>query len=71
MDRYLDLKALLAKKSYFLLGPRQTRKTCLLLEQLKGTKTYNLLERKGLCKVRLDVILTTYPPFRCNKYVSS
>jgi len=44
MNRYLDLKALSSRKSYFILGPRQTGKTWLIRKQLKGAKIYNLLE---------------------------
>jgi uncharacterized protein len=44
MQRYLDLKALSSRKSHFLLGPRQTGKSWLIREQLRGVKVYNLLE---------------------------
>ena len=41
--RTLSLTALLEKKSFFLLGPRQTGKTSLILHTLKGAKVYDLL----------------------------
>ncbi len=40
----VDLKALLKKKSYFLLGPRQTGKSSLLQHQFPSAKIYNLLD---------------------------
>ena len=42
--RALDLAGLLAKKSHFLLGPRQTGKTTLIRQSLPGTPVYDLLE---------------------------
>lgn len=42
--RILDLKALLAKKSHFLFGPRQTGKSSLIRHQLAGARVYNLLD---------------------------
>jgi uncharacterized protein len=44
ITRLLDLPALLAKKSYFLFGPRQTGKTFLIRHTLKDTRTYDLLD---------------------------
>jgi predicted AAA+ superfamily ATPase len=44
IDRILNLKALLEKKSLFLLGPRQTGKTSLIRHTLKGAKVYDLLD---------------------------
>lgn len=44
IDRALDLKSLLEKKSHFLLGPRQTGKTFLIRHTLKGVKVYDLLD---------------------------
>jgi len=41
--RYLDLKGLSKKKSFFLFGPRQTGKTFLLKQTFPSAKTYNLL----------------------------
>lgn len=41
--RALDLASLTAKKSYFLLGPRQTGKTFLIRDTLSHCKYYNLL----------------------------
>jgi predicted AAA+ superfamily ATPase len=44
IERILDLPALLAKKSHFLLGPRQTGKTSLVRHTLEGVKVYDLLD---------------------------
>lgn len=43
IPRLLKLDRLLTKKSYFLLGPRQTGKSFLIRKQLKAHKSYNLL----------------------------
>jgi predicted AAA+ superfamily ATPase len=42
--RLLDLPALLKKRSYFLLGPRQTGKTALLRRTLPAARVYDLLD---------------------------
>ena len=44
IKRLLDPRRLLAKKSHFMLGPRQTGKTTLVREQLQGVQTYDLLD---------------------------
>jgi len=44
VPRVLDLPALLAKRSHFLLGPRQTGKTSLIRHTLKGVRVYDLLD---------------------------
>jgi len=44
IPRALDLKALVAKKSHFLLGPRQTGKTFLARQALPGARLYDLLD---------------------------
>ena len=44
VPRVLDLPALLAKRSHFLLGPRQTGKTSLIRHTLKDAKVYDLLD---------------------------
>ncbi|MYF77161.1 MAG: ATP-binding protein [Acidobacteria bacterium] len=44
VPRVLDLRGLLAKKSHFLLGPRQTGKTTLIRHALPETPRYDLLE---------------------------
>lgn len=44
IKRYLRLPELLAKKSHFLLGPRQTGKTSLIRESLPQCPNYNLLD---------------------------
>jgi predicted AAA+ superfamily ATPase len=44
IDRLLDLRSLLERKSLFLLGPRQTGKTSLIRHTLRGVKVYDLLD---------------------------
>jgi len=44
IDRIVDLKALLSKKSHFLFGPRQTGKTFLIRHTLKDVRVYDLLD---------------------------
>jgi uncharacterized protein len=44
VDRQLDLPALLAQKSHFLLGPRQTGKTFLIRHTLPDARVYDLLD---------------------------
>ena len=44
VPRILDLRNLLARKSHFLLGPRQTGKTTLIRHSLPETPRYDLLE---------------------------
>jgi len=44
VERLVDLPALLAKKSHFLLGPRQTGKTFLVRHTLKNARVYDLLD---------------------------
>ncbi|MBI2456291.1 MAG: ATP-binding protein [candidate division NC10 bacterium] len=44
VPRLLDLPALLAKRSYFLLGPRQTGKTALVLRTLGAARVYDMLD---------------------------
>ena len=44
LDRALDLPALLARKSHFLLGPRQTGKTTLIRRTLPRARVYDLLD---------------------------
>lgn len=44
VERLLDLRALLDKKSHFLLGPRQTGKTFWIRHSLKGVRLYDLLD---------------------------
>lgn len=44
IKRSLNLPALLSKKSYFLLGPRQTGKTSLIRASLPQSRNYNLLD---------------------------
>lgn len=44
LERALDLRSLLEKRSYFLLGPRQTGKTSLIRRTLGGIRYYDLLD---------------------------
>jgi predicted AAA+ superfamily ATPase len=44
IDRFVNLQALLEKKSHFLLGPRQTGKTFLVRHTLKNARVYDLLD---------------------------
>jgi len=44
IERTLSLPDMLEKKSFFLLGPRQTGKTSLIRHTLKGVKVYDLLD---------------------------
>lgn len=44
IERYLNLRGLVKKKSYFLLGPRQTGKTTLVSKALPGCRIYDLLD---------------------------
>ena len=44
IPRRLDLPALLAKRSHFLLGPRQTGKTSLIRKTLGSARVYDLLD---------------------------
>ena len=44
IERIIDLPALLEKKSYFLVGPRQTGKTFLIHHSLKDVRVYDLLD---------------------------
>src|SRR5574337_1229576 len=44
IPRHPDLPALLRKRSYFLLGPRQTGKTALIHRLLPGVRVYDLLD---------------------------
>ena len=44
IERSLNLPDMLKRKSFFLLGPRQTGKTSLVRHTLKGVKVYDLLD---------------------------
>jgi len=44
VDRLVDLGVLLAKKSHFLFGPRQTGKSFLIHQSLPGVRVYDLLD---------------------------
>lgn len=44
IERLVDLRTLLKKKSHFLFGPRQTGKTFWIRQSLGEVKTYDLLD---------------------------
>lgn len=44
IPRVLNLQRFLEKKSYFLLGPRQTGKSFLIAQSFKGARVYDLLD---------------------------
>ena len=44
IKRVLSVKDLLAKKSHFLFGPRQTGKTFLIRQELNDVQVYDLLD---------------------------
>jgi len=44
VERHVNIAELLARKSHFLLGPRQTGKTSLIRHQLPGARVYDLLD---------------------------
>ncbi len=44
VPRLVELPALLQRKSHFLLGPRQTGKTFLIRQSMKGARLYDLLD---------------------------
>ena len=54
IDRLLDLRALLARKSHFLLGPRQTGKTFLIRQGLPTVRRYDLLDHAVFLELSRD-----------------
>jgi len=52
IERLVDLNALLAKKSHFLLGPRQTGKTFLIRQTLDNARVYDLLDSETYLSLR-------------------
>jgi len=55
VKRTINLQSLLKKKSYILLGPRQTGKSFLIREELKSAKKYNLLLAEDYRKLSFDI----------------
>ena len=55
LQRYLNLRDLLAKKSFFLLGPRATGKTSLIKEQLSEIATIIDLLRTDISKYKEEL----------------
>ena len=56
ITRSPDLRAWLAKKSHFLLGPRPTGKTFLVRLQLPDARVYDLLDSEVFLTRGVDVI---------------
>ena len=54
ISRFLNLPQILEKKSYFLLGPRQTGKTSLIRETMRDCRVYNLLEFETFLRLNQD-----------------
>lgn len=54
IERLLDLPALLARKSHFLLGPRQTGKTFLIRHALPAVRRYDLLDHTVFLELSRD-----------------
>lgn len=54
VPRLLDLPGLLAKRSHFLFGPRQTGKTSLVRHSLKGVRVYDLLDTSAFVALSRD-----------------
>ena len=55
LKRYLDLKQLLTKRSFFLFGPRATGKSTLVAQQLQGqAEIIDLLERSTYAALTAD-----------------
>ena len=50
-DRTIDLPALLARKSFFLFGPRSTGKTTAIRQQLPEVRVYDLLKASDLTRL--------------------
>ena len=46
IPRFLDVRALVERKSFFLFGPRQTGKSTLIRQQFADCRTWNLLDQK-------------------------
>lgn len=55
VERTLDLRLLLEKKSHFLFGPRQTGKTFLIRHSLKGVRSYDLLDHSTYLALGQDL----------------
>jgi predicted AAA+ superfamily ATPase len=51
IPRLLNIRDLVSDRSYFLFGPRQTGKSCLVRETLKDCKVYNLLDSETFLKL--------------------
>lgn len=54
IQRAVDLPKMLASKSHFLLGPRQTGKTSLIRHRLPGVKVYDLLSASTFLTLSRD-----------------
>ena len=69
INRILDISSLLKKKSYFLLGPRQTGKTQLLRHSIKTAKFYDLLESDTYLSLSADPSRIRYEITEKDKFV--
>jgi predicted AAA+ superfamily ATPase len=69
IHRIINLNKLLQKKSYFLLGPRQTGKSFLIRNQLKPDHVYNLLERDTFQKLAFNTALIRQEVLKKNELV--
>jgi len=69
IERYLNLQELLKKKSYFLLGPRQTGKSFLIKHQLNADYLYNLLDPKTFLSLSQNIGLITQQVLKDNALV--
>jgi predicted AAA+ superfamily ATPase len=54
IKRFLDLKKLIEKKSYFLMGLRQTGKSTLIEAQLSEIRRYDLLLKEDFKKLSFN-----------------
>jgi uncharacterized protein len=54
IDRVMDMRALLAQKSHFLLGPRQTGKTFLIRRHAANLRVYDLLDSSTFLALSRD-----------------
>jgi predicted AAA+ superfamily ATPase len=55
LRRKVDVADLIEKKSYFLLGPRQTGKSFLIRQTLAGVRTYDLLDSATFLSLSQDL----------------
>lgn len=56
VERFLNLSQLLEKKSHFLFGPRQTGKTFLIRQTLKGARIYDFLNTTTFLALNQELV---------------